>query len=352
MALSASPWIGRALVVIALACPTASIAQQDEPANFFRGRQLTIAIASSSGGGYDSYGRLVARHIVKHIPGNPGSVVTNMTGTGGHLVGRYVSEVAPRDGTWIAVVLPGTITAGLYVDKAKLQYDPSNLIQLGSANSEVDLCFVRTDTGVKTLADAQQHEIIVGGSADGGATRDEPAVLNNLICTKFKVVSGYPGTREIILALEKGEVSGVCAMSLGAMALQRPQWLESGFIRPISQNHAQGDAKLTTQGVMRATDLARSPEDRQALELIYGQQLFGRPFVVAPGVPPARVAMLRKAFWETMQDKDLIAEAAKMRLDVSPVSGEELQALVEKLYATPAHIITRATEALVYKPPS
>ena len=100
---------------------------------------------------------------------------------------------------------------------------------------------MRTDTGVKTLADAQQREIIVGGSADGGATRDEPAVLNNLLGTKFKVVSGYPGTREIILALEKGEVSGVCAMSLGAMALQRPQWLESGFIRPISQNHAQGD---------------------------------------------------------------------------------------------------------------
>jgi tripartite-type tricarboxylate transporter receptor subunit TctC len=348
---SASTWIGGALALLSLLSPAASLAQSDDGA-FYRGRQLTFAIASTPGGGYDSYGRLVARHIGKYIAGNPSSLVTNMTGAGGHLVGRYLSEVAPHDGTWIAVVLPGTITAALYVDKAKLQYDPAKLVQLGSANSEVNFCFVRSDTGVKSLADAQTREVVVGGSADGGATREEPAVLNNLLGTKFKVVSGYPGTREIILALEKGEVSGVCAMSLTAMALQRPQWVESGFIRPISQNHVQGNAALTAQGVMRATELARTPEDRQVLELIYSQQLFGRPFVVAPGVPPARVAVLRKAFLEALQDKELLAEAAKMRLDVSPVSGEELQTLVDKLYATPAHIISRATEALVYKPPS
>ena len=350
MTLSVSTLIGGTLVSLALVCPSA--AQEDEVAAFYRSHQLTFAIASTPGGGYDSYGRLVARHIVKHLPGHPGTIVTNMTGAGGHLVGRYISEVALRDGTWIALVLPGTITAALYADKAKFQYDPSKLIHLGSANSEVDLCFVRGDSGVKTLADVRTREVIVGGSADGGATRDEPAVLNNLLGTKFKVVSGYPGTRQIILAVEKNEVSGVCAMSLSSMALQRPQWLASGFIRPISQNHAKGDAALTAQGVMRATDLARSAEDRAVLELIYGQQLFGRPFVVAPGVPAARIAALRKALLETLRDKELLADAAKMRLDVEPVSGEELQALVEKLYATPAHIITRATQALVYKPPS
>src|SRR4051794_26329865 len=207
MALSASPWIGRALVLIALACPTAAMAQQDEPANFFRGRQLTIAIASSPGGGYDSYGRLVARHIVKHVPGNPGSVVTNMSGAGGHLVGRYINEVAPRDGTWIALVLPGTITGALYVDKAKLQYDPSKLIHLGSASNEVDACFVRHDSGIKTITDAQQREIVLGSTADGAATKEQAAVLNNLVGTRFRLVSGYPGTREILLALEKNEVS-------------------------------------------------------------------------------------------------------------------------------------------------
>jgi tripartite-type tricarboxylate transporter receptor subunit TctC len=342
--------MGGALLMLALPWPAA--AQDNDVASFYRTHPLTFAIASTPGGGYDSYGRLVAHYITRHLPGNPGTIVTNMTGAGGHLLGRYITQVAPHDGTWIAVVLPGTITAALYADKAKFQYDPSKLVHLGSANSEVDLCFVRGDTGIKTLADVRTREVVVGGSADGGATRDEPAVLNNLLGTKFKVVSGYPGTRQIILAVEKNEVSGVCAMSLSSMALQRPQWLKSGFIRPISQNHAQGDPKLTAQGVMRATDLARSAEDRKVLELIYSQQLFGRPFVVAPGVPAARIAALRRAFMETLQDKDLRADAAKMRLDVDPVSGETLQALVEKLYTTPADIIRRATQALVYKPPS
>jgi hypothetical protein len=225
-------------------------------------------------------------------------------------------------------------------------------VHLGSASNEVDVCFVRSDTGIKTIADAQQREVILGGTAEGAATREQPAVLNNLVGTRFKLVSGYPGTREIILAIEKGEVSGVCGMSLLAMGLQRPQWLESGFVRPIVQNHAQGSAALTAQGVPRATDLARSPEDRQVLELIYGQQVFRRPFVVAAGVPPARVAILRKALMAALADKELLADAAKMRLDIDPVSGEDLQALVEKIYAAPASIIARAADALIYRPPS
>jgi tripartite-type tricarboxylate transporter receptor subunit TctC len=344
MSIAASARIGAA-VVLALALPAASLAQPDE-STFYKGSQLTIAIASTAGGGYDSYGRLVARHIGKYIPGNPGSIVTNMSGAGGNVLARYMSNVAPRDGTYIALVLAGTITGGLYLDKAKLQYDPSQLVHLGSANSEIDLCFVRSDTGLKTLAEAQQKEVILGGSAEGGATREQPAVLNALLGTKFRIVSGYPGTREIIMAVEKNEVSGVCGISFSAMKLQRPQWLENGFIRPISQNHMQGSPELTAQGVMRAGDLARSAEDRQVLELIYAQQVFGRPFVMAPGVPPARIAIMRKALLEVLQDKELIAEAAKMRLDINPVTGEALQALVEKLYATPAPIVRRATEAL------
>jgi tripartite-type tricarboxylate transporter receptor subunit TctC len=338
-------WIS--VLALTIAMPSASLAQDD---GFYRGRQISIAVASTAGGGYDSYARLVARHMGKHIPGNPAFVVTNMTGAGGHLVGRYITEFAPRDGTSIGLVLPGTITGALYVDKAKLQYDPSRLVQLGSANSEIDLCFVRGDTGVATFADAQRRDVVVGGSAEGSASREQPAVLNNLLGARFKIVSGYPGTREIILAVEKSEVSGVCAMSLAAMALQRPRWVADGFVRPIVQNSVEGSATLTAQGVPRAVDFARTAEDRQVLELIYSQQTFGRPFVAAPGVPQARVAVLRKALRETLQDKEVAAEAGKMRLDVNPVSGEDLQALVEKLYAAPAHIVTRAAEALIYKP--
>lgn len=345
-----TPTITALIAVLALTLPTVSLAQPDD--TFYQGRQISIAVASTAGGGFDSYGRLVARHIGRFIPGHPGGVVSNMSGAGGHLVGRYISNTAPTDGTSIGLVLPGTITGALYTDKVKLQYDPSKLVHLGSANSEVDLCFVRSDTGLKAFADARTREVILGSSTEGSASREQPAVLNNLIGTRFKVVSGYPGTREIILAIEKGEVSGVCAMSLQSMALQRPQWLQNGFIRPIVQNHAQGRPDLTAQGVLRATDLARSAEDRQVLELIYSQQSFRRPFVMAPGVPAARVAMLRQAFMAALKDKDTLEEAARMRLDIDPVSGEELQALVAKIYAAPAHIVARAADALVYKPPS
>ena len=336
---------GGAAAVLALMLSVAARAQ-DDAATFYKGAQITIAVASTAGGGYDSYARLVARHLGKHIPGAPSIVVTNMTGAGGNLVARYLSNVAPRDGTYIALVLPGTITGGLYVDKAKLQYDPSRLSHLGSANSEIDMCFVRADAGVKTLAEARQKEVIVGGSAEGGATREQPAALNSILGTKFKIVSGYPGTREIVLAVEQKEVHGVCGMSYSAMRLQRPQWFETGFILPLSQNHVHGDPALTAKGVMRAIDLAKSDADRQVLELIYGQQTFGRPFVMAERVPPARLAVMRKAFLATLADKDFLADAAKLRLDINPVAGEELQTLVQKLYASPPHIIKRAGDAL------
>jgi tripartite-type tricarboxylate transporter receptor subunit TctC len=336
---------GGAAALLALTLSVTIEAQENTPA-FPKGAPVTIAVASTAGGGYDSYARLVARHLGKYVPGAPSIVVTNMTGAGGNVVARWLSNVAPRDGTTIALVLPGTITGGLYVDKAKLQYDPSRLSHLGSANSEIDMCFVRTDAGVKTLAEARQKEVIVGGSAEGGATREQPSALNNIVGTKFKIVSGYPGTREIMLAIEQNEVQGVCGISYSAMRLQRPQWFETGFILPLSQNHLHGDPALTAKGVMRAIDLARSDEDRQVLELIYSQQVFGRPFVMAERVPPARLALMRKAFLATLADKDLLADAAKLRLDINPVPGEELQALVQKLYASPPHIIKRAGDAL------
>ena len=334
---------GVAATTLALTLAGAAKAQDDAS---YQGSQVIIAVASTAGGGYDSYARMVARHLGKHVPGHPTVVVTNMSGAGGNVLGRYLSNAAPKDGTYIALVLPGTITGGLYLDKAKLQYDPSRLSHLGSANSEIDMCFVRSDAGVKTLADAREKEVILGGSAEGGATREQPAVLNALIGTRFKVVSGYPGTREIVIAIERKEVSGVCGMSFSAMKLQRPQWLETGFLLPLSQNHMTGDPAMTAKGVMRPVDLARSDEDRQVLHLIYSQQVFGRPFVMAKGVPAARLKIMRNAFLAALKDKDLLADAAKLRLDVNPVSGDELQALVTKLYATPAYIIKRAGDAL------
>ncbi len=325
-------------------------AQEPNVSPNWGGKNITIAVASTPGGGYDSYGRILASHIGKYLPGNPTVITTNMTGAGGNTLARYISSVAPKDGSWIALVLPSTITGGIYLDKAKLQYDPSKLIHIGSANSEIDMCFLRSSTGVTRLSDVLSREVSMGASAVGGATREQPLVLNRLLGTKFKIVSGYPGTREILLAIERDEVSGVCGMSYSSMRLQRGEWLESGFIRAISQNHTVGDQALTSQGVQRAIELAKSPLDLQAMELIYSQQTFGRPFVVSAGTPAASITSLRGAFIKALDDSSLQADAKKMGLDINPVPGEELQKIVDKLYTSPSAVIARATDALKSEP--
>jgi tripartite-type tricarboxylate transporter receptor subunit TctC len=282
----------------------------------------------------------------RYIPGNPSFSVVNMTGAGGHIAAKHLSNTLPRDGTAMALVLPGTITSGLFAGVDKLGYDPSKLVFLGSANAEVDACWVRSDAGVKSLRDIREKEVVMGASAEGGATREQPSALNALIGTKFKIVSGYPGTRQILMAVESGEVSGVCAMSLSAMQAQRPAWLQSGFLRPVSQNNPRGDEKLTAQGVEKAVDLAPTVADRAAMDLLWSQQTFGRPFVLAPSVPPERVQILRDAFWQSMHDPALIEEARKMQLDIHAVSGSDIQSLVARLYASPPDVVRRATDAL------
>jgi tripartite-type tricarboxylate transporter receptor subunit TctC len=313
---------------------------------FWAGKQISIVVASTAGGGYDTYARMLSRHMGRHVPGSPGFSVINMSGAGGNLAARHLSNTLPNDGTAMALVLPGTITGGLFTVSDKLGYDPSKLIFLGSANAEVDACWVRSDAGVKTLRDAQTKEVVMGASAEGGATREQPAALNALVGTKFKIVSGYPGTRQILMAVEAGEVSGLCAMSLSAMQVQHRDWLESGLLRPLSQNNPHGDETLTAQGVEKAVDLARTAGDRAAMDVLWSQQSFGRPFVLAPGVPDARVQVLRKAFWETLHDPALVEEAKNLRLDINPISGEDIQALVARLYASSPDVVRRATEAL------
>ena len=334
-------------IYLALALLPCAAAAQDE-AGFYRGRQITILVASTPGGGYDNYARLLARHLGKFIPGNPGFAISNMSGAGGNLAAGHLFAMPVKDATAMALVLPGTITAGLYLDKDKLRHDPEKFVFLGSANSEVDLCWARADAGVTKFADALDKELVVGASADGGATREQPALLNALLGAKFRIVSGYPGTREILMAIDKGEVSGVCGLSLSAMLLQQPHWIDSGFIRMLSQNHLQGAPKPNELGVPKSIDFAKSAQARAVMELVYAQQAFGRPFVMAPDNPAGRVALLQKAFMQAMTDPELIADATRLKLEINAVSGEELRVIAQRIYATPPEIVRRATQALAY----
>jgi tripartite-type tricarboxylate transporter receptor subunit TctC len=274
-----------------------------------------------------------------------------MPGAGSNIAAAYVYNVAPKDGTVIGAVQTAAVLDPLFADKARLKHDSSKFIYLGSATVDYYVCVIRADAAVKEFKDALTQEVIMGASAPGTSTRDFPALLNNAAGAKFRIVSGYPGTREITLAIEKGEVQGVCGFSWSSLSVQHPDWLKNGFIRVLVQENAKGHPDVNRMGVPHATDFAKTPQDRAIMDLIYSSEIFGRPYVMPPGVPADRVAALRKAFTDTLHDPELKAEGQKAGLDLDPISGEELQSIAAKMYATPPDVVERAKQAVVYKAP-
>jgi tripartite-type tricarboxylate transporter receptor subunit TctC len=348
-------WWRLACVVVAAALAHEPASAQDSAAQFYKGKQITVIVGSSAGGGYDIYARLLSRHMPKHIPGNPGMVVTNMTGAGSNAAAAHLFNVAPRDGTVIgalqnSAVLDSLLDA-LLGDTRRLRHDATKFVHLGSATIDHYVCIARADAPVKSFKELFTRELIIGASQPGTSTRDYPAMLNNLTGTKIRLVSGYPGTREITLAIEKDEVKGLCGFSWSSLQAQRPDWLKSGFIRVLVQEHDRGHPDISKMGVPLAVDFATTPENRQVMELIYSSETFGRPYMMSPGVPAERVAALREAFMKTMRDEELLAEARRIGVVIDPISGEELQALAEKIFATPAAVVERAKQAMEYKAP-
>jgi tripartite-type tricarboxylate transporter receptor subunit TctC len=230
-----------------------------------------------------------------------------------------------------------------------VQHDPSKFVYLGNANNEVFVCFARADAPVKTFQDTFSKELIIGATNEGGSTRDFAAMLINVLGSKLRIVTGYAGSNEIMLAIERNEVQGLCGVGWSSIAAQHAQWLANGFGKIIAQLATKGHPEMNRMGVPVAIDFAKTDEDRKVMELIYSQLTFGRPFVLPPGTPPDRVAALRKAFMATMQDKDTLADAKKMNLDLDSLSGEEVQAEVAKAYGMPANIVERAKQALIVK---
>jgi tripartite-type tricarboxylate transporter receptor subunit TctC len=320
---------------------------QDSVAQFYRGKQLNLYIGSTPGGGYDAYARLLARKFSTYIPGNPTIVPQNMPGAGSNKLAGFLYSVAPKDGTAMGAIFSGAIVQPLFGDP--VQHDPSKFLYIGTANVEVFLCMTRNDAAAKSFKDTLEKEVILGSTNEGGSTRDFPAMLNNVLGTKFRLVTGYPGSNEIMLALERNEVQGVCGLGWSSVAPQRARLLDSGLMRIVAQLASKGHRDLDQMGVPLAIDFAKSAEDRRVMDLVFSQLVFGRPYVLPPGVPADRVAALRKAFMDTFRDKEIVAEAARMKLDVDALSGEEVQAEVAKAYATPARIVERARQALIYK---
>jgi tripartite-type tricarboxylate transporter receptor subunit TctC len=341
-----SPMAGAAALVALLVIGPA--AAQDSVAQFYKGKQINLYVGSSAGGGYDTYARLLARRFGAAIPGSPAVLVQNMPGAGSNKLAAYIYSVAPKDGTAIGAIFSGAILQPLIGDP--VQHDPSKLIYVGNANDEAFLCLARSDAPVKTFRDALSRELIVGATNEGGSTRDFAAMLDNLVGAKLRIVTGYPGSNEILLALERNEVQGACGLGWSSVAPQRARLLDSGLIRIVLQLTNTGHPEMNRMGVPLAAEFAKNEDDRKAMELVFSQLTFGRPYILPPGVAADRVAALRRAFMAALTDKDTVAEAKTMQLDLDPLSGEAVQAEVAKAYAMPARIAERARASIIYKP--
>lgn len=330
-----------------LALAVAGSAQaQDSDANFYAGKTITIVVGSSAGGGYDLYGRLLSRFMGRHIQGNPTFVVANMPGAGGNVAAAHIANVAPKDGTAIGAIFMGTVVDPLFsAQGARKTHDPVKFNYIGNANKDVYVCLVRTDAQVKTFADLLDKELVVGASAGGASTRDFPLLLKNILGAKLRIVAGYPGTRQINAAIEKGEVQGGCGQSWSSMAATYPHWFKDNIVKVLAQEDPEGYPELNAKGIPLVRSFAKTEEQRKIFDLVYSQTVFGRPYVVAAETPAARVAILRKAFVDAMSDPGLKAEAAKMQVDVDFTPGEELQKKIVEVYATAPDIVEKARRA-------
>ena len=341
----------RGLAVAALAALAAAnpVQAQDAVAQFYKGKQINLYIGTSAGGGYDTYARLLARRFSSYIPGNPAIIPQNMPGAGSNKLASFMYSVAPKDGTAVGAIFSGAILQPLVGD-TPTQHDPSKFIYLGNANNEVFVCFARADALAKTFQDTFSKELIIGATNEGGSTRDFAAMLINVLGSKLRIVTGYAGSNEIMLAIERNEVQGLCGVGWSSIAAQHAQWLTNGFGKLIAQLATKGHPEMDKMGVPLAIDFAKTDEDRKVMELIYSQ--LPSPaglYVLPPGTPPDRVAALRKAFMAALQDNDTLAEAKKMDLDLDALEGGAVQAEVAKAYSMPANIVERAKQALVIK---
>ena len=315
----------------------------DDVAAFYRGRQLRIVVGTAAGGGYDLFARAVARHIGAHIPGNPAVIVQNLPAAGGVVMTNQLYASAPRDGSVIGAPINGIPTAPLLAP-AGAHFDATRLIWLGSTNREPYVAFVWRTAPVQSLADLRTRELIVGATAPGTTMVDFPLLTNDILGTRFRIVRGYEGTPQINTAIERGELEGQGGIGWAAVKAQVPQWITERKIKVIAQYGLKRHPDLADVPTM--LELATSDPDRQALTMLFARTEYGRPYFLPPEVPAARVEALRRAFDATMRDPAFVADAAKLQLEIDPMSGEAVQALVGDLAATPAHVVARVRAIL------
>jgi tripartite-type tricarboxylate transporter receptor subunit TctC len=334
----------RRAAAAALVLLPASIASAQSPAEFYKGKNFELYVGYSVGGGYDLYARTVARHLGKHIPGNPTIVPKNMEGGGSLRLANWLYRVAPKDGTVMGTIGRGTGFDPILGQKGA-QFDGTKFTWIGSANNEVSVCVAWNATsGITKFDDLFTKEITVGGTSMSADTDQFPRVLDGILGTKMRIVSGYPGGNDVVLAMERGEVQGRCGWSWSSVMSTHKAWLDEKKMTVLIQLALRKHPDLPD--VPLIMDVAKTPEQKQILRLIFARQVMGRPYLAPPGIPADRAEALRKAFMETMEDPEFVADAEKEKLEITPVPGDELQKLVADVYSTPPAIAQKAAAIL------
>jgi tripartite-type tricarboxylate transporter receptor subunit TctC len=313
---------------------------------FYKDRRLTLITSASVGGGYDQYARLIAKHIVRHIPGNPSIIVQNMTGAEGILAANHLYNIAAQDGSVVGGLQRNNGMARFYdPDNAAIRFDARKFHWLGSPQQEVGLFLVNTAKGVATLQDLKGRAITASSTARNSPTSIYPRMLNELYGTKIRVVEGYDGSQSALLALERGEVDAhVSGGSSAAFRGRIAPWLESGKTKVVMQMGMTRDPQF--RDVPTAIELMESEADKQVFEIAFVEQVMGRPFLMPPGTPADRVRLMRAAFAATMKDPTFLQEAKASNMEIDPVSGEEINRLLDRVYSAPPDVAQRIRELL------
>lgn len=333
-------------VVVAIAAGTTVATAPARATDYYAGKTIEIVVGGAAGGGIDLYARAVSRYLGKHIPGNPTVVVKNMPGASGTRSAQYVAVGAPPNGLTIGATAPGAIVAPLLDGKMSDAFDPSQFIYLGTTNVGVGVCSVMSKSPVKKFEDLLKQKAVLGSQGPGSPSYDTAYLVQNTTGAQFNIIAGYNGSTHIALAMERGEVDGVCGWNWSGMRLQKPEWVRDGTVSLLAQVGVNENEELTKLGVPTIWRFIKDEENRKVAEFILAQKGFERPLLVRGGTPPELVDILRKAFDATMADPAFLAEAEKASLELSPSPGTRVQELVQAFYATPKNIVEKARVAI------
>ena len=328
------PFLALALAILASPRP----ARAEDAADFYRGKTVNLIAGFNTGGGADTYARLVARHLGKHIPGNPNVIVRNMQGAGSVVAANHIYNVSPKDGSELGL-FAGNITIDPLLGSTQHKYDARKFNWIGAPSSDSNVCLASPSAPFKTLDDVLQHEMITGTS--GTSTYDFPVVLNNVLGAKFKLVKGYGGSAALRLAMERGEIQGFCGVGYNSM---RTAGLTEGRATILVQIGLAKNPNMPNAPFIM--DYAKSDQDRQIFRLVFGWLDLERPIAAPPGTPDDRVQALRNAFDAEMKDPALQADADKVNVSIQPMTGKNISNFIDEVYRTPPEIATKATQML------